>query len=76
MKGGDVKEGIRYYKILYAAFLRSKIEYIANKEVDIEKDQSFEEAISKACTKLTPENIKDLLAHPSIKPLDDLEGTM
>ena len=76
IKRGDVKDGIRYYKILYEAFLRSKIEYIANKEVDILKDESFEEAIPKACTKLTPGNNKELLAHPSMKSLDDLEGTM
>ena len=64
---------MRYYKILYESFLRTKI---SNKEADIKKDESFEEAISKVCKKLTPENIKKLLAHPSMKPLADLEDTV
>ena len=77
MKGGDVKEGIRYYKILYEAFLRSKIDYIASKaETSVGKDESFEELLTKACTELTPESIKEILAHPAMKTLQSLNGDM
>ena len=79
MKGWDTKEGIRFYKILNEAFVRTKIEHIASNKESIEEEAgsiSLEELIAKVCAELNSENLEGLLRHPQMKPLNSLQGDM
>ena len=57
MNGNDVKEGIRYSKILYEAFLRTKIEKLMKENENIDEEKSLNELICKVCVDITPENL-------------------
>ena len=57
-RGGDVKLGIRYYKILYEAFLRSKIQFL---ETYTQESVEFENWINTLCNNINYENSQNLL---------------
>ena len=62
MKGEDTKEG-------------TKNEYITS-NVEEAGSVSLEKLIIKACTELNPESLKELLTHPQMKPLKNLQVDM
>ena len=50
IRGGDVKPGIRYYKILYEAFTRSKLNFLENSTC--EKSDEFKNKICNLCNNI------------------------
>ena len=60
MKSSDIKQGIRFYKLLYAALLRSKIEYLSNKISNVENTTEFDDLINSLCHNIAFENCNQL----------------
>ena len=80
MKASDVKQGIRYYKLLYEALVRSKMEYFSQNNNHLpDQDESIKslQALTTIATEsLTPENIDTILNHPDMKVLENAKGNM
>ena len=58
LRGGDVKLGIHYYKILSETFLRSKIQYL---ETSTQESVEFKNWINTLCNNINYENSQILL---------------
>ena len=65
LRGGDVKLGIRYYKILSEAFLRSKIQFL---ETSTQESVEFKNWINTLCNNINYKNSQILLE----KHLDEI----
>ena len=59
IRGGDIKPGIRYYKILYEAFARSKINFLENSTC--EKSDEFKNKICNSCNNINHDNSQIVL---------------
>ena len=71
MNGGDFKEGIRYYQILFEAFLRTKLN-----KMNFTNEHSLDEAISNVQKDLNPQNASSVLNNLSTSVLTEQEGSM
>ena len=56
MKGSDIKQGIRFYKLVYETLLRSKVEHLSN----VENNTEFDDLINSLCHNLAFENCNQL----------------
>ena len=68
LKGGDVKLGIRLYKLLFEALYRVKINYVKTTIMitDNEDSPSLQELIQVTRKNLDCDNIQKLIGHPDI----------
>ena len=58
LRGGDIKLGIRYYNILFEAFLRSKTQFL---ETSTQESFEFKNWINTLCSNINYENSHTLL---------------
>ena len=65
LRGGDIKLGIRYYNILFEAFLRSKTQFL---ETSTQESFEFKNWINTLCSNINYENSHTLLE----KDLDEI----
>ena len=76
---GDVKAGIRYYKLLYEAIMRLKIKYLSDHGIDGIKskyDDEFMKCIDQVKAKPSYTSFENILNHSELQLLPRLKGDM
>ena len=75
IRGGDVKQGIHYHKIIYVAFTRSKINFLENSTC--EESHEFKSKICNSCNNMNHDNSQIVLEkHFDETSIPTLHGDM